>query len=101
MVPLTVSATQAKLKFGALMEKVKKGRQVIIENNKTTDPYDAVVMISLDDFEDFLEVHNPRIQKEIAESCQEIRNGKFGTLDDLYALHRKKLEQEAKKNLHF
>ena len=96
MAPLTVSATQAKLQFGAMMRRVKRGRQVIIQNNKTSDPYDAVVMISLDDFEDFLEVNNPRIQKEIEKSYREMKKGKYGTLDDLYAIHRKTIERKAR-----
>jgi len=81
-----------------MMKKVRRGRRVIIKDNRTSDPYDSVVMISLDEFEDFFEVRNPRIQKEIQDSYEEIKSGKFGTLDDLYALHRKKLEQEAKKH---
>ena len=96
MPPLTVSATQAKLRFGAMMQKVKKGRPVVIQNNKTSDPYDAVVMISLDDYEDYLEANNPRIQKEIEQAHKEIKSGKFGTLDDLYAIHRKTIERSSR-----
>lgn len=92
MAPLTVSATKAKLQFGSLMNKVQKGRPVIIEKND--EP--AMVWISLDDYEDFLEVNDKKFQKSIEKSYREIKKGKFKTLDDLYATHRKTLENEGK-----
>lgn len=92
MAPLTVSATKAKLQFGSLMDKVQKGRPVIIEKND--EP--AMVWISLDDYEDFLEVNDKKFQKSIEKGYREIKSGKFKTLDDLYATHRKTLENEGK-----
>ena len=92
MAPLTVSATKAKLQFGSLMGKVQKGRPVIIKKND--EP--AIVWISLDDYEDFLEVNDKKFQKSIEKGYREIKNGKFKTLDDLYKTHRKTIEREAK-----
>jgi prevent-host-death family protein len=95
MVPLTVSATKAKLKFGALMVKVQKGQPVIIEKND--EP--AMVWISLDDYEDFLEVNDKKFQKSIEKSAREIKAGKYSTLDDLYEIHKKAIAREAKRHV--
>lgn len=45
-------------------------------------------MISIDDYEDFLEIKNEKFQKTIEKSAKEIRAGKTGTLDNLYKIHQ-------------
>lgn len=47
-----------------------------------------VIMISIDDYEDFLEVKDEQFQKTIEKSAKEIKTGKSGTLDDLYKIHQ-------------
>lgn len=90
MNPIKITATDAKVQFGATMEKAKSGRPVIIEKNNTPQ----VVMISIDDYEDFLEVKNEKSQKNIEKSAKEIKTGKTGTLDNLYKIHRKTIAKE-------
>lgn len=92
MAPTMISATKAKLKFGSIMIKVKNGQPVIVEKNN--DP--QMVWISIDDYEDFLELKDVKFQKGIEKEYQAIKKGKFGTLEKLYTLHKKTIEREAK-----
>lgn len=92
MVPFTVSATQAKLSFGEMMAKAKSGTPIIIEKNSEPE----IVWISVDDYEDFLEIKDKKLQKEIVKSSKEMKKGKSGTLDTLYDIHRKSIERESK-----
>ena len=91
MAPAVISATKAKHSFGKLMSKVKEGSPLIIEKNDTPQ----IVWISIDDYEDFLELKDSKFQKSLARSRKEIEKGKSGTLDSLYAIHRKTIEKEA------
>lgn len=89
--PSTVSATKAKHNFGAMIAKVKKGTPIIIEKNNNPE----VVWISIDDYEDFLELKDKNFQKSIAAAKKEIKKGNFGTLDSLYKIHRKTIIRES------
>lgn len=92
MAPITVSATEAKHNFGSMIDKVKEGTPVIVKKNDTPQ----IVWISIDDYEDFIEVKDKKFQKSLAQGKKEISKGKFGTLDTLYNIHRKTIAQEAK-----
>ena len=91
MAPKTVSATEAKHNFGAVMLRVKEGSPVIIEKNSNPE----IVWISIDDYEDFLELKDKSFQKTLVKGKKEIKKGKFGTLDSLYAVHRKTIMRES------
>jgi PHD/YefM family antitoxin component YafN of YafNO toxin-antitoxin module len=93
MNPITMSATDAKVQFGKVIVKVKKGQTIIIEKNKKAE----MVCISIDDYEDFLEIKDEKFQKNIKKSKIEIEKGGFGTMDDLYAIHRKTIAKEGAK----
>lgn len=93
MNPIRLSATQAKLQFGALMVKVKEGTPIVIEKNNKPE----VVCISMDDYEDFLELKDQDFQKDLEKGKREIEKGEFRSLDDLYDVHRKTIAKEAKK----
>ena len=87
----TVTATDAKLQFGALAAKVKKGTPIIVEKNKEIQ----MVWISIDDYEDFLEVRDSHFQKNLEKECRQMRKGRHGTLDTLYKIHRDTIAKEA------
>lgn len=91
MNPIKITATTAKVQFGATMEKAKNGRPVIIEKNNMPQ----VVMISIEDYEDFLEMKDEKFQQTIEKSSKEIKADKSGTLDGLYKIHRKTIVKEA------
>lgn len=93
MNPVIMSATDAKVKFGGVLNKVKAGTPVIVEKNK--EP--MIVCISIDDYEDFLEINDKTFQNSIKKGAEEIKNKEFGTLDDLYEIHRKTIAKEARK----
>lgn len=93
MVPIKISATEAKLKFGSIMAKVKKGTPFIIEKNEIPE----IVWISIDDFEDFLEIKDEKFQKGIEKEYKEMKKGKFGTLGKLYENHKQTIKKEAKR----
>lgn len=88
----TISATDAKLKFGTLAVFVKNGGQVIVEKN--SEP--QMAWISIDDYEDFLELKDVDFQKKIIKAKKEIEGGNFGTMNDLYAAHRKTIIKESR-----
>lgn len=79
-----ISATQAKLQFGNVLERVKNGEKIIIEKNNIPE----VVLIPLDEYEDFLEVKDLKFQTTIKKGLKKIKKGEKGTLDDLYRIHR-------------
>ena len=88
----TISATDAKLKFGTLSVFVKKGGQVIIEKNNEPQ----MAWISIDDYEDFLELKDPVFQKKLKSEKKEMQKGDFGSMDDLYAAHRQTIIKESR-----
>lgn len=92
MTPITLSASEAKLRFGETMKKVKEGHPVIIRKNSSPQ----MVWISMDDYEDFLEIKDAAFQKSLKKASTEIKKGNYGTLDDLYDLHRKTIVKESK-----
>ena len=92
MNPIKLSATQAKLQFGAVILKVRGGTPVIIEKNSEPE----MVCISIDDYEDFLEIRDAKFQKSIEKGGKEISDGEHGTLDDLYDIHRQTISKEAR-----
>lgn len=87
----TVSATAAKLQFGSLMISVKSGTPVIIEKNAQPE----IVWISIDDYEDFLELKDEKFQKSIEKGAKEVKKGKYGTINTLHKIHRKTIAEEA------
>lgn len=91
MSPKSVSATAAKLQFGTFMAKVKNGAPLIIEKNNMPE----IVWISVDDYEDFLELKDPSFQKSIKKSRQEMKRGKAKTISALYKIHRNTIIKEA------
>lgn len=91
MAPPHISATEAKLRFGSIMTKVKEGTPFIIEKNAVPE----IVWISLDDYEDFLELKDTKFQKGIEKEYRAMKKGKYGTLEQLYAIHKKTIKKEA------
>lgn len=92
MAPLIISATKAKHSFGSMMEKVKNGNPLIIEKNSKPE----IVWISLDDYEDFLELKDAKFQKAIEKDFEAMKKGKFGNLDNLHKIHRDTILSEAR-----
>ncbi|MBU1019161.1 MAG: type II toxin-antitoxin system Phd/YefM family antitoxin [Patescibacteria group bacterium] len=88
MNPIKLSATQAKLQFGAVLTEVKGGTPIVVEKNGQPE----MVCISIDDYEDFLEVRDKKFQEGIDKS----KRGKFSSLDSLYEIHKKTITKEAK-----
>lgn len=93
MVPLRISATEAKVKFGTVLIKVKAGTPVIVQKNNQPE----MVCISIEDYEDFLELKDQDFQKALEADKRAIDDGDFGTVEGLYALHRKTITREARR----
>lgn len=92
MVPFRMSATEAKVNFGTVLGKVKAGTPVIVQKNDQPE----MVCISIEDYEDFLELKDQDFQKTLKNDKKAMDAGKFGGVDDLYALHRKTITREAR-----
>lgn len=87
-----ISATLAKLQFGSVLSKVKEGNPFIIQKNNKPE----VVLISIDDYEDFLELKDKKFQSKIEAGYQEIKKGKAGNMAKLYKIHQATIIKEAK-----
>jgi prevent-host-death family protein len=90
---IKISATQAKLQFGSVLLKAKQGTPIIVEKNNQPE----MVCISIDDYEDFLEIKDEKFQKNLEKSNKEMKKGKFGNLNNLYKIHRNTIIKESKK----
>lgn len=87
-----MSASDAKLNFGAVLQKVGKGTPVIVKKNE--EP--AMVCISMDEYEDYLEINDKAFRKNLEKSKMEMEKGEYCTMDDLYKIHRETMRKEAK-----
>ncbi len=91
----SMSATDAKVNFGKLLESVEQGQPVMIfKNDKPT-----VVCISLDDYEDYLEINDKIFNKGLEKSKKEISTGKYLGIEALYDVHRETIKKEANYDL--
>lgn len=88
---IKMSSTQAKLQFGSLSNKLKAGKSIIVEINNNPQ----FVLISLDDYEDYLELEDRKFQQDIEKQKQEIPKGNFGNINDLYTIHQETIRKEA------
>ncbi len=78
----TLPATKAKTRFGEVIKRVHNNKEyIIVEKNGIP----VIAIMDADEFEDYLEVHNPRIQRLIRKSYEEYKTGKGRQVEEFLA----------------
>jgi len=78
----TLPATKAKIHFGEVIKRVHNNKEyIIVEKNGIP----VIAVMDADEFEDYLEAHNPRIQRLIRKSYEEYQTGKGRQAEEFLA----------------
>lgn len=75
-----IPITKARINLGSIIKKIRLEKGYVVLEK---DGYPVAGIMDIDEFEDYLEANNPRIQKEIKKSSEEYRQGKFRPARDL------------------
>ena len=59
----TIPITKARINLGGIIKKIHLDKEYVVLEK---DGYPVAGIMDIDEFEDYLELHNPRIQKEDA-----------------------------------
>ena len=90
-----VQISQAKGSLGSLVKRVHRDKEyVILKDNGT--PLAAVM--DIDEFEDYLEVNDPRVRREIELSNEDFRAGRFRPAEEFLEELRREQRNRAKSN---
>ena len=82
-----IPLTKARINLGAIVERVYKGKECFILEK---DGLPIAALMDVDEFEDYLELHDPEINRAIAESRKEYLAGRSRPAEELL----RELEQE-------
>ena len=86
-----VPLAQARADLGAIIERLHTGNErFIIEKNGEA----VAVLMAIDEFEDYLELHDPEVNEAIAESREEYLAGKSRPAEELLRELEKEEERE-------
>lgn len=79
--------SKARVNLGSVVNSVRKnGDQIILEKNNIP----VAVIINIDDWEDYMELNDPEIQKQIDESYADYKAGRLIPAEEVFAEMRKK-----------
>ncbi|MBI3329119.1 MAG: type II toxin-antitoxin system Phd/YefM family antitoxin [Nitrospinae bacterium] len=81
----TLSLTKARINLGALVKRVQLNKAYVILEK---DGIPAVGIMDIDEFEDYLELRDPKIRGHIQTSYQEYLAGKGRPLEEFRAARR-------------
>ncbi len=77
-----LALTKVRVNLGAVIKRVRINKEYIILEK---DGLPVAGLMDIDEFEDFLDLHDPGIKRHIAASVRESRAGKTRPADDLLA----------------
>lgn len=89
--PTAIPITKARINLGAIVKRVNLRKEKFILEK---DGYPVAVLIDIDEYEDFIEQHNPRIQKILKESHQDYLAGRVCPAKELLEKLRIKYNNE-------
>jgi len=69
-----IPITKARINLGSIIRKVRLDKEYVVLEK---DGYPVAGIMDIDEFEDYLELHNARIQKEVINSAGEYKKGNF------------------------
>ncbi len=76
----TLPITKARINLGSVIKRVRLEKEYVILEK---DGYPVAGIMDIDEFEDYLETHNSRIQKEVRQSALAYRKKKSRPARDL------------------
>ncbi|SRR6266496_388020 len=89
----SVQISKAKISLNSLVKRVHRDKEYLILKDNGT-PLAAVM--DIDEFEDYLEVNDPRVRKEIELSSEDFRQGRFRPAEELLEELRREQRSRAK-----
>ena len=91
----TIPITKARINLGALAKRIHLNKEYLILEK---DGIPIVGIMDADELEDYLELQDPKVNREIAKSTEEFRVGKGRSIDELIAEFqpRKKVKRSNK-----
>src|SRR5438046_9487976 len=89
----SVQISKAKISLNSLVKRVHRDKEYLILKDNGT-PLAAVM--DIDEFEDYLEVNDPRVRKEIELSNEDFRQGRFRPAEKLLEELRQEQRSRAK-----
>jgi PHD/YefM family antitoxin component YafN of YafNO toxin-antitoxin module len=78
----TIPITKARINLGALAKRVHLNKEYLILEK---DGIPIVGIMDADELEDYLELQDPKVKRDIAKSTQEFRAGKGRSVHDFLA----------------
>ncbi|MFH1402132.1 MAG: type II toxin-antitoxin system Phd/YefM family antitoxin [Patescibacteria group bacterium] len=78
--PTTIPITKARINLGAIVKRASLNKEKFILEK---DGYPVAVLMDIDEYEDFVEQRNPRIQKILKESHQDYLAGRVQSAREL------------------
>src|ERR1700730_7777325 len=78
----SIPITKARVNLGALAKRIHLNKEYLILEK---DGIPIVGIMDADELEDYLELQNPTVKRDIAKSSQEFRAGKGRSIDELIA----------------
>jgi PHD/YefM family antitoxin component YafN of YafNO toxin-antitoxin module len=78
----TIPITKARHNLGALAKRVRVNKEYFILEK---DGIPIIGIMDADELEDYLELRDPKVRREIAKSTEEFRAGKGRSIDKLIA----------------
>jgi prevent-host-death family protein len=82
-----IALTKARINLGAIVKRVYRGKECFILEK---DGLPVAALMDIDEFEDYLELHDPEVNKAIAESRSEYLAGRSRPAEELL----RELEEE-------
>jgi PHD/YefM family antitoxin component YafN of YafNO toxin-antitoxin module len=86
--------TKARINLGAVVRRVHLNKECFILEK---DGIPVAGLMNVDDFEDWLELHDPEVRKQIAEGWAEYQRGETRPLDEFLAEMRQEQAEKAGK----
>ncbi len=86
----SVQISKAKISLNSLVKRVHRDHEYLILKDNGTP---LVAVMDIDEFEDYLELNDPKVQRDIEQSTKEFREGKGRPVSELL----EKLEQDERK----
>ncbi len=77
----TLPITKARINLGAVVKKIHLNKEYVILEK---DGIPIVGIMDIDEFEDYLEIQDPKIQMEIRQSYQEHLAGKSRPIEEFF-----------------
>jgi PHD/YefM family antitoxin component YafN of YafNO toxin-antitoxin module len=83
----TIPITKARINLGALVKRARLKKEYFILEK---DGYPVAGLMDIDEFEDYLDINNAEIKKQIKNSYFEYKAGKFRSAEKLLKELKKK-----------